>query len=111
MYWGAMIGNYEERCVGRWDNEEGDKMVSTAYVSDGAKNYETAFEHPDYNNGNMIIVESYDTKDEASDGHARWVEIMTNGPLPDSLIDCSNSAIGQFAEDMGCDPVFERQKS
>lgn len=91
----AMLGNYESRCVGRWEDETGDKMVSTAYVTDGLKPYETAFQHPDYNNGDMVIVESYDTEEEAKAGHERWQKIMTDGPLPDELRDCCNAGLAQ----------------
>ena len=87
-------GNYQDRVVGRYDGDG--TMVSTASVSDGRHPYETAFQHPDYNDGDMVIVEAYDSREQAADGHARWVEIMTNGPLPESLIDCQNSHISHL---------------
>jgi hypothetical protein len=90
-----MMNNYESRKVGRWDNDDGTRMVSTASVSDGIREFETAFKHPDYNEGNSIIVEAYDTKDEALAGHEYWVKVMTDGPLPDELVDCANAHTAQ----------------
>ena len=101
-------GNYERRRVGRWDNESGDMMVSTASVSDGDHPYETAFQHPEYNQGKMVIVEAYDSRGDAESGHARWVKVMTEGPLPDELKDCCNAAVGQLLEAVGGHTVFKR---
>lgn len=100
-------GNYAERCVGRWDDE--DKMVSTARVSDGAKPYETAFAHPDYNDGIMVIVEAYNTREEAKAGHEKWLKVMTEGPLPDLLFDCLNSELASLIYDQG-ELSYERKK-
>src|SRR3989304_4613832 len=44
----ADAGNYEERRIGRDDYPWG--FISTCRVSDGAKPYETAVEHGNYNN-------------------------------------------------------------
>ena len=88
------FGNYQDRVVGRYDGDG--TMVSTARVSDGSHPYETAFQHPDYNDGKMVIVEAYDSKELAAEGHARWLKIMIDGPLPDCLIDCHNSEISQL---------------
>lgn len=100
----AMAGNYESRCIGRYDDDE--LMVSTAAVNDGDHPYETAVEHPEYNNGKMVIVQAYDTISEAESGHAEWVARMTNGPLPEHLQDCQNSEISQFCDASGM--RFER---
>ncbi len=90
------IGNYSQRVVGRYDSDDGDKMVSTARVNDGRKPYETAFQHPEYNDGNMVIVEAYDTKEQAAEGHDKWLKVMTEGPLPDVLVDCQNSEVSSL---------------
>jgi hypothetical protein len=102
------MGNYEDRCVGRWDNATGDQMVSTAEVTDGREPYETAFMHPDYNDGKIVIVEAYPTREAAAAGHARWVAVMTDGPLPDVLIDCANAEIGALCRDLGGQMRFPR---
>ena len=85
--------NYEQRKVARNDYPWG--MIDTARVSDGRKPYETAVEHKKYGDGSMVIVECYDTKKHALEGHARWVKTMTAKRLPKILTDCSNSEIQQ----------------
>jgi hypothetical protein len=84
-------------------------MVDTARVSDGEKPYETAFQHPEYNDGKMIIVEAYDTKEKAQTGHERWLKVMTEGPLPDALTDCCNAGVAVFCEALGSEMTFKRQ--
>lgn len=90
------IGNYEQRCVGRYP-EEGNFLVDTAYVSDGDHPYETAVQHPEYNRGKVVIVECYASKSLALEGHFRWVETMTAKELPDKLVDCLNSGLSKLA--------------
>lgn len=87
-------GNYEERCVDR--HEDDDLIVSTARVSDGQSPYETGIRHPQYNDGKWVIVECYDTVEDAQEKHNEWVEKMTAKELPDKLIDCSNAFLTQI---------------
>lgn len=104
-----MADNYEQRKVGRWNSPDGKRLVSTAEVNDGSKPYETAFMHPDYNKGSMVIVENYDTKEQASAGHERWVKVMTKGPLPKVLKDCNNAEIAQLGAACGIDRTYKRK--
>ncbi len=97
------FGNYSDRVVGRDDFDWG--FVSTAKVSDGSQPIETAVQHPDYNDGKMVIVEAYDDEDAAKAGHTKWVKSMTAETIPDSLTDCANSEIQQV---IGKE-TFERQ--
>lgn len=90
-----MDGTYDERCVGRYDDENVGLMVSTASVNDGAHPFETAVAHPEYNNGSMVIVEAYDTKKEAKAGHEQWEKAMTAKELPERLVDCCNAEVAQ----------------
>jgi len=90
------IGNYDQRKVGRDDFDWG--FVSTARVSDGRKPYETAVKHAKYGDGEMVIVECYDSKKEASEGHAKWLAAMTADVLPSKLTDCANSDVSQLLE-------------
>ena len=90
----SMAGNYEERKVSRYD--EGDLFVDTCHVTDSDQDYETAVEHPRYNDGNMVIVEMYDTEKEAQTGHDKWVEIMTKKSLPKELKDVSTASIAKL---------------
>lgn len=103
------MGNYEDRKVGKYKTD--DVTISTCYVSDGVKSYETAVQHDSYNNGNWIIVENYDTKEEAADGHERWINVMSREDLPEVLEDCCNGLggiPGLLPEDMR---VFDRKEA
>ncbi len=99
-----MAGNYEDRKVDRHDGEN--FFISTARVTDGQKDYETAVAHPNYNDGKIVIVEMYDTKEEAQTGHDKWVGFMSSDSLPLKLIDCSNSGVSQLLEMFGGDTEF-----
>lgn len=100
-----MANNYDQRKVDCF--EKGDLVVGTVAVSDGKQPYETGVQHPAYNDGKWVIVEGYDTKEDAQAGHDRWVEKMTSNNLPHTLEDCANAEIGQLARDAGCDMSFE----
>lgn len=106
----ADMGNYEKRKVARY--EDGEILISTARCSDGTKPYETAIMHPDYNNGEFIIVQAYDTKEEAAKAHDAWVNLVKFNSLPDPLVDCGNSQIAQFATSLCKDwqTSFPRKK-
>jgi len=96
-----MFGNYEDRKVDRFEKD--DIIVSTAFVTDTGFDYETAVSHPQYNSGKFIIVEQYETEEEAQIGHNKWVNLMTTDNLPEQLIDVSTatcaSMIDLFSED------------
>lgn len=94
----GMIGSYKSRKVDRFEADWG--FISTARVTDGSKPYETAVQHKDYGDGNMVIVECYDTKEQAQAGHVKWVGIMTSNP-PDELVDCNNAGLAQFGSALG----------
>jgi len=90
----SMAGNYESRAVDRY--EACGMIIDTARVTDSNKSYETGICHPEYNNGDWVIVEVYDTKEEAKEGHSKWVAKMTSANLPASLKDCQNAGISQL---------------
>ena len=102
------MGNYQDRKIDRTDIAD-DFFISTAKVSDGSQPYETGIAHPEYNDGKVIIVEAYDTKDQAKKGHKKWEKIMTNENLPDQLVDCQNAGIAQLCDAFGSSLVFKRQ--
>ena len=106
--WMDMVGNYKTRMVDRY--EEGDLVVSTVRVTDGARPFETAIAHPSYDYGELIVVEAYDTKEQGQQGHDRWVKIMTSNKLPDGLADCCYSQIAQFAEKFSGPLVYLKEK-
>lgn len=71
------MDNYDDRVVGRDEFDWG--YISTAQVSDGRQPIETAIGHEEYNNGKLVIVEAYDTVEEAKVGHARWIKANDRG--------------------------------
>ena len=70
-------------------------------MSDSLHNYETAVQHPEYNDGKWIIVESYDTEEDAHNGHEKWVKIMTSDFLPAELKDVSTATIALLCDEFG----------
>ena len=86
-----MVGNHAERLVA--NTKEGDAVIDTAAVSDSEQPYETGIAHPRYNNGAWVIVEMYDSRTEAKEGHNKWVDIFSQGKLPSELKDVSTSGI------------------
>lgn len=77
-----MIGTHPARLVGRFEKDG--LTVDTCKVTDSMQPYETAIEHPFYRNGEWVIVEMYDSKEEAKIGHDKWVALMNvdNDKLP-----------------------------
>src|SRR3990167_9952930 len=94
----AMAGNHEERVVDNFT--DGNMTIDTCRVTDGSRPYDTGIQHPNYGDGSWIIVEAYDTKDEAQIGHDKWVDTMTNSSLPKELKDCNNAGIAQLGAAM-----------
>ena len=94
-----MQGTYEARKVDRYEKD--DLFVDTCLVTGSDKPYETAVAHPKYNGGKMVIVELYDTKAQAQEGHDRWVKTMTAKTLPKSLKDVSTAEVAQLLDIFG----------
>jgi hypothetical protein len=101
-----MYGNYESRKVARDEFAWG--FISTARVTDGEFDYETAVKHKDYNNDEMVVVESYETKQQALNGHAKWVKKMTARRLPTALKDCANAGLSKLLVGMGYEMTYKR---
>jgi len=95
-----MIGNCESRKVAWY--EKINLKVDTCAVNDSDKPFETAISHPQYNDGDWIIVELYDTKEEAIAGHNKWVKTMTADELPKILKDVSSATIAK------CYDIFDK---
>lgn len=66
-------------------HETDDLFVSTIFARD-TKRYETAIAHAEFKDNALIIVEQYDTEEDAQTGHHKWLDVMKNNPteLPDS---------------------------
>jgi hypothetical protein len=86
-------------------------LIDTCMVTDSTRSYETAVAHPDYGDGSWIIVESYDTKDEAEAGHEKWVKIFTNN-LPNVLHDVNDCEIRKLGKALGIEirEIYERKR-
>jgi hypothetical protein len=94
----SMMNNHEDRKVDRYNGD--DFFVSTVMVTDSRQPFETAVCHPLYNNNDIVIVELYDTKEEAQEGHNKWVEIMTLPKLPPELRDVSSASVAELLDDV-----------
>jgi len=89
-----MVGNYQDRAIDRYEVDN--VVIDTCSVTDSAQPYETGVRHPNYNDGLYVIVEMYDTKEQARKGHDKWVKIMTAETLPDKLVDVSSATVAEL---------------
>lgn len=103
-----MMDNHEERNVKNYTKDE--MSIDTSAVSDSDKSYETGIQHPLYNEGEWVIVELYDNKEEAESGHDKWVKIMTADTLPDSLQDVSTCAIAEISRALDKEGTYTNHK-
>lgn len=87
---------------------EGELKVSTVGgVTDSDSEFETAVLHPSYSEY-FIVVEEYDTEEDALKGHKKWVDIMTSENLPEELIDVSSSESANSERLSGVSLVFKK---
>jgi len=99
IFGSGMTENYDQRKV---DNTKvGDAVIDTCAITDSAKPYETGIQHPEYNDGHWIIVETYDTEEEARKGHKRWVKAFSGKVLPNELTDRNESEFENLANSLG----------
>ena len=97
----AMLDNYGERKVGRYEKDE--LLVDTCAVSDSDEPFETAVKHPKNNDNEMVIVEMYSSKEAAIKGHRKWVKRMTSKKLPNTLVDAGTSTTAKLVNYLkGC---------
>ena len=106
MFGFEMMTNYDQRCVAKYDKDN--VFVSTAIVTDAPHPYETAISHPDYNDGTLVIVEYYDSREDAQKGHNEWVTKMTAEKVPLVIKDISDCEIVQFGKALHGEDFFER---
>lgn len=99
------MDNYKERVVDSY--KENDLFVDTAAVSDSTKPFETAIAHPKYNDGKIVIVELYDTKEDAQVGHDKWLNLMLEKP-PRQLSDVSTACSANLLRILDDIPPCER---
>jgi hypothetical protein len=77
--------------IARFD--DGDLFVSTILANDTGK-YETGISHEVYN-PKIVIVEEYETEEQAIAGHAKWLKVMQENPAKE-LTDVSSALIAQL---------------
>lgn len=97
----SMADDYEQRAVAR--HEADGLLVDTRRVTDSKHDYETAVSHPAYNDNKWVIVEVYETEEQAHTGHDKWVKVMTRPEPPARLFDVGTSGIKGLAEALGTD--------
>ena len=64
--------DYKKRLVARDDKLDPDELpfiLDTVAVDDREWKYETAIQHPKFNDNEWIVIRGYDTKEEAKKGH------------------------------------------
>lgn len=93
-----MLFNIEERRVGFYETEN--FKISTVRVTDADKNYETGIKHEDFNDNRYIIVEEYDTFDQAQDGHNEWVQKLINTKSKDLVLKDISSSVWKKLEEL-----------
>lgn len=107
-----MMGNYDDRAVDR--SEIQDCVIDTCRVSDGAHPFETGVASKYYHSGSWVIVEAYDTEEDAQSGHDRWVSTMSKpfDELPEKLVDCQNAGLADLMGSIDSESLtFEKQSA
>lgn len=89
-----MMYDREDRKLANTEVDGG--VVDTCRVTDSSKPFETGIAHPSYNEGKWVIVELYDSKEDALSGHEKWIEKIKM--KPDFLEDINECEFGDFAE-------------
>ena len=110
----SMMKNLTQKREIIGQHREHDWGVSTCQMFDTDNPYETAIKHPHYNDGNIIIVEEYATREQAERGHQKWLAIMRAPMLPAMIEDVSTAGVAKFGKQIGARPkhmIFERKKA
>ena len=79
----TMANNYDLRVVK--NTERNTFTLDTAMVTDRALPYETAVAHKNFNDGDWIVLEWSETKEDAERTHDKWLAKLDAGV--DSLLD------------------------
>lgn len=99
--------NIENTIVGKFNTDN--LFVSTVLAFDSDV-YETAIGSPYYNNGQLIIVETYESYSQAFKGHESWVKVMNREweELPEILKTSHSTFLSVFFELVGGQQTFEK---
>lgn len=82
--WLDMANNYEQRVVANTKTDIYE--LDTALVTDRVHQYETAVKADGYRNGEWIVLEYADTKEDAQAVHKKWLETLDKA-MPSSFYD------------------------
>ena len=82
--WLDMVGNHEQRKVANDKTE--DFVLDTCLVTDRDWTYETAIAHKDFNGGYWIVLDGFDSKEDAAEMHKEWFRIFTTN-CPEKITD------------------------
>lgn len=94
----SMMDDYDTRNVDNYS--DGFMTIDTSAATDTDRPFETGIQHPQFNDGKWVIVEYYDTREDAQVGHNKWVYKMTH-ELPDMLVDVSTCEIALLIDAIG----------
>jgi len=83
------LGTQEERKIARFEGyTEGILLyVDTCAMYNSFAAFETAISYLKFNRGGWVIVQGYNTREQAVEGHEYWIKKLTTLPLPTSLFD------------------------
>jgi hypothetical protein len=87
--------------------------IDTCKVYDSKLLYETGIRHREYNDGHWVIVEAYNTKDDAMKGHQRWVKLLYK-KLPENLVGIDQTEIGEIMKkyfNLNIDKLYKRRNA
>jgi len=104
----SMETPFEDRVVGRHENDVTGLCVSTMRVFDSDRPFETAVLHPAFAKGNWVVVEGYSDQETAAKGHDKWLGVMTAEKLPGALVDVSTSFPAKMSRELGDPMIFEK---
>jgi len=92
----SMADNYEDRKIDNTIINETE--IDTVAVYDSEQPFETGIKSSLYNDNQWIIVEMYDTKEEAIIGHKKWCLMFESKKFPPHLEDVSTAEIKILAD-------------
>ena len=104
----AMETPFEDRVVGRHENDVTGLCVSTVHVFDSDRPFETAILHPEFAKHKWVVVEGYDDIETAAKGHDKWLAVMTADKLPGALVDVSTAFPAKMSRELGDPLIFEK---
>jgi hypothetical protein len=87
--------------------------IDTCRVYDSKLPYETGIRHREYNDGHWVIVEAYNTKEDAEKGHQKWVKLLYK-KLPENIVGIDQRKIGEFIKkyfNLNIDKLYKRRNA